>query len=992
MASNGKINPDVQEEGTETVTRVLVINTGGTIGMKGSEQGYIPIPHFLEETVGNLSVLNDSKYLASYLRATNEEQGFITPLIRTSNGISRRVFYQFLEYTPLLDSSCMDMSSWVRIARDIGEAYKSYDGFLVVHGTDTMTYTASALSFMLENLGKTVVITGAQLPLEAMNSDGISNFSGALTIAGCYVIPEVTVYFSDKLYRGNRTAKTTAFSFDAFASPNYPALLELGAGVIERKQLYHRPVEIKRFGINSSMDPNVCVIRLFPGITAHALRAFLSPPTRGAVLQTYGAGNAPDDRPELLEPFKEASARGCIIVNVTQCQHGNVTASYRTGKMLYDAGVIPGADMTVECALTKLAYVIAQVGRVDVATHCDSTFRRLTKDCDEQRGLATVDRVVQSVLAERPVYLVIAHQPPHGYKACFSSFFDRILQCIIVLHVQHVWTLIFAGAVRYPPPYYAMPLQELPFDQAKRLMQKNLRGELSVVATEAASTKSGFLRQLANAMGSFEDYDRIRESLQPVMFCSAAKAGDVDWLKQLMKDGMDCNACDYDGRTPLHLAAGEGHLEAVRYLLQAGAHVHAKDRFGWTPLRDALNSRNTEVIKLLRTAGAHLGLPPHEEAAALAAVLVLSPHLLPAWLSAGADANSRDYDGRTPLHVAAANGVTTATEQLLSAGADVHIRDNHGETPYSSALLRGQKATAALIAARAAQDATGSATNGGAHPAPVNGHGPFPSAAHILSPGSDGRTVPGHPAHPKSLSAIGNLQLRSKMGRRLSEFVSPSASRRESDSTSTSSQPEEDPDRLSVGRLSLSGGMLERPRQRRQSTPNLSLSLDSGLPGRITSEGGSAASKQALAGHAKDTSAILAAAQRAVRHAASRLPARSPDPARVQDATTSPLSAKNVTIGRYAHEGSSSVLSSRRESDSIAEQEEGAEGGAHSAKDTTNHVHSNEQAEDDQAEAEEQEEYASPLPERTSRAGSSRVSFDASSKLRRLSTKDTTMV
>eukprot|EP00730_Choanoeca_flexa_P020021 TRINITY_DN9788_c0_g1_i6.p1 TRINITY_DN9788_c0_g1~~TRINITY_DN9788_c0_g1_i6.p1 ORF type:complete len:894 (+),score=204.58 TRINITY_DN9788_c0_g1_i6:183-2864(+) len=893
MASNGKINPDVQEEGTETVTRVLVINTGGTIGMKGSEQGYIPIPHFLEETVGNLSVLNDSKYLASYLRATNEEQGFITPLIRTSNGISRRVFYQFLEYTPLLDSSCMDMSSWVRIARDIGEAYKSYDGFLVVHGTDTMTYTASALSFMLENLGKTVVITGAQLPLEAMNSDGISNFSGALTIAGCYVIPEVTVYFSDKLYRGNRTAKTTAFSFDAFASPNYPALLELGAGVIERKQLYHRPVEIKRFGINSSMDPNVCVIRLFPGITAHALRAFLSPPTRGAVLQTYGAGNAPDDRPELLEPFKEASARGCIIVNVTQCQHGNVTASYRTGKMLYDAGVIPGADMTVECALTKLAYVIAQ---------------------------------------------------------------------------------------------------ELPFDQAKRLMQKNLRGELSVVATEAASTKSGFLRQLANAMGSFEDYDRIRESLQPVMFCSAAKAGDVDWLKQLMKDGMDCNACDYDGRTPLHLAAGEGHLEAVRYLLQAGAHVHAKDRFGWTPLRDALNSRNTEVIKLLRTAGAHLGLPPHEEAAALAAVLVLSPHLLPAWLSAGADANSRDYDGRTPLHVAAANGVTTATEQLLSAGADVHIRDNHGETPYSSALLRGQKATAALIAARAAQDATGSATNGGAHPAPVNGHGPFPSAAHILSPGSDGRTVPGHPAHPKSLSAIGNLQLRSKMGRRLSEFVSPSASRRESDSTSTSSQPEEDPDRLSVGRLSLSGGMLERPRQRRQSTPNLSLSLDSGLPGRITSEGGSAASKQALAGHAKDTSAILAAAQRAVRHAASRLPARSPDPARVQDATTSPLSAKNVTIGRYAHEGSSSVLSSRRESDSIAEQEEGAEGGAHSAKDTTNHVHSNEQAEDDQAEAEEQEEYASPLPERTSRAGSSRVSFDASSKLRRLSTKDTTMV
>ncbi|EDQ87687.1 uncharacterized protein MONBRDRAFT_9831 [Monosiga brevicollis MX1] len=193
--------------------------------------------------VRDLSILNDKSYALHHLQQSHDT-GCVTPVLRLTPQMHRRIYYEFLEYAPLLDSSCMDMRSWSRIADDICRFYDKYDGFLIIHGTDTMTYT----------------------------------------------------------------------------------------GVIERRELIHRPTEIERFRVSGALDPNVCVIRIFPGITAQALRAFLAPPMRGAVLQTYGAGNAPDDRPELFEPFREATARGCLIINCTQCIHGNVTDSYKANE------------------------------------------------------------------------------------------------------------------------------------------------------------------------------------------------------------------------------------------------------------------------------------------------------------------------------------------------------------------------------------------------------------------------------------------------------------------------------------------------------------------------------------------------------------------------------------------------------------------------------------------------------------------------------------
>lgn len=331
---------------------VLLIHTGGTIGMKRTEAGYEPQAGYLAHRLAQITPFSDPAVGG----------GQITQPSR----FGRRVRYDIVELEPLLDSANMSPAQWVRIARTIEQAYDDYDAFVVLHGTDTMAYTASALSFMLENLGKTVVLTGSQIPLSRTRNDAVDNLLGALLLAGQYVLPEVTIYFNDKLLRGNRASKADASGLDAFRSGNFPALVRVGVEIDVRwDAVQPQPEPEGPLQVVPITNVQVAALRLFPSIAAQTLERFLQPPLRGLVLETYGSGNAPDNRPDLHAALKAACDRGVVIVNRTQCQTGMVNSEYAAGRALGELGVIPGADMTAEAALTKLQWLLSQDLGVD---------------------------------------------------------------------------------------------------------------------------------------------------------------------------------------------------------------------------------------------------------------------------------------------------------------------------------------------------------------------------------------------------------------------------------------------------------------------------------------------------------------------------------------------------------------------------------------------------------------------------------------------------
>ena len=332
--------------------------------MRRSPNGFLPARGFLESGLAPRPSFNDGSDPGELPIVVDDgterpHRSLRTPL----STYEKHVRYVVHEFDQLLDSSSINANGWAQIAETIYRNYRTFDAFVILHGTDSLAYTCSALSFMLQNLGKPVILTGSQAPMLELQNDATDNLLGSLIIAGHFMVPEVCLFFNHKLLRGNRTTKISASDFEAFTSPNFPPLATISSLKTHVSwELIYRPTHMKAFSIHTNQATgDVACLRIFPGIKPEMVDAVLKlDGLKGLVLETFGSGNAPSGADGALTAVLAAAVkRGIVIVSITQCLKGAVTPLYEAAAHLKKAGVIAGQDMTTEAALAKLSYLLA---------------------------------------------------------------------------------------------------------------------------------------------------------------------------------------------------------------------------------------------------------------------------------------------------------------------------------------------------------------------------------------------------------------------------------------------------------------------------------------------------------------------------------------------------------------------------------------------------------------------------------------------------------
>lgn len=587
--------------------------------MKPTERGYQPETGYLTNLVRTLPMFNDEEARSQIPVSLYEEcEGCGVPMITPVSEYGERTCFRFFDYDPLLDSSSMSHIHWARIAGDIVDMMDKFDSFIVLHGTDTMSFTATALSFFLEGLRKTVVITGSQIPLCRPRNDGMMNLLGALSFAGHFKVPEVVVYFNNKVFRGNRCCKEDANNLDAFNSPNLRPLGVCGISM-EMEWGMIRPLpSTNALQLNTKFCDDVTILRIFPG-EFNNINATLQG-VKGMVLQTFGAGNCPENE-NLLKALKDATGRGVVVVNVTQCIRGEVEAHYATGTALVEAGVVGAGDMTPEAALVKLGWLLGQPN-----TTPEEVRSRFQQDL---RGEVTVHSKNKQFSLENNSFVkaVYATMRSTGYltgkeEANVLDDIRKALEPTLVCQFASTGDIaelntVFEESNTISPNVSDydgrtglhlaaagnnLPVIEYLFDKGASATPKDRFGRTPLrEAIENASTNkdSSIDVRCINALLSHGAEIGLADFEIGSILCRLAAEDKGTRLAAWIAGGVDINTGDYDSRTALHISASMGNVSLSKMLIGAGSNTSIEDTFGNTPAADALRGGYEEIYNFI---------------------------------------------------------------------------------------------------------------------------------------------------------------------------------------------------------------------------------------------------------------------------------------------------------------------------------------------------------------------------------------------------------